>query len=84
MEEHMGKNAQTDFLFAQPSFASGIARTLDLWAQFDDYNQSETGTEADASAIASDWIVIGQDMTEALEEFDPIEQLDESEELELV
>jgi len=79
----MGKNVQTDFLFAQPSFASGVARNLDLWAQFDDYNRSENGTEADGKAIAADWLVVGQDMVEALEAFEPAEQ-HESQELELV
>lgn len=63
----MGKNVKTDFLFAQPSFASGVARTLDLWGQFDEYNVSPTPAEADANAIASDWIIVGQDMVAAIE-----------------
>jgi hypothetical protein len=62
----MGKNVQTDFLFAQPSFASGVARTLDLWGQFDEYNTSESPEEADSKAIASDWILVGQDIAEAM------------------
>jgi len=83
MEEHMGKNVQTDFLFAQPSFASGAARTLDLWGQFDDYNRSENGAEADAKAIAADWLVVGQDIVEALKASEATEH-HESRELELV
>jgi len=64
----MSKKVRTDFLFAQPSLASGIARTLDLWGQFDEYNRSETPDEADAKAIASDWIVTGQDLLDAIEQ----------------
>ena len=64
----MGKKVKTDFLFAQPSFASGAARILDLWGVLDDYNRSETPTEADAKAIAADWLVVGQDISDAIEQ----------------
>jgi hypothetical protein len=64
----MNKTVKTDFLFAQPSFASGAARLLDLWGQFDDYNGSETPAEADAKAIASDWLVVGQDIVDAIDQ----------------
>lgn len=66
----MVKKVKSDFLFAQPSFSSGVARNLDLWGQFDDYNRSETSAEADAKAIASDWLVIGQDIYDAIEQFE--------------
>jgi len=62
----MGKKVKSDFLFAQPSFASGAARTLDLWGLLDDYNISSTTVEADVKAIAADWIVVGQDLTDAM------------------
>ena len=64
----MGNKVKSDFLFAQPSFASGAARVFDLFGQFDEYNRSETPEEADAKAIASDWIVVGQDMVDAVEQ----------------
>ena len=64
----MNKRVKTDFLFAQPSLASGAARAFDLWGQFDEYNRSETPAEADAKAIASDWLVIGQDLYDAIEQ----------------
>jgi hypothetical protein len=64
---------KSDFLFAQPSFASGFARTLDLFGQFDQYNQSVTPTEADAKALAADWFVVGQDIADAIRQ----EQLQE-------
>ena len=65
----MGKKVQTDFLFARPSFGSGVARTLDLWGTFDEYNHSETPAEADATAIASDWSIVGQDLYDAIDQY---------------
>jgi hypothetical protein len=64
----MNRKVQSDFLFAQPSFVSGAGRVLDLWGQFDDYNHSETPLEADEKAIASDWLVVGQDVFAAIEQ----------------
>lgn len=63
----MNKKVETDFLFAQPSFASGAARVLDILGTFDDYNQSETPEEADGKAIAADWLMVGQDICAAIE-----------------
>jgi hypothetical protein len=67
-EEKMGNKVKSDFLFAQPSFASGAARVFDLFGQFDEYNISDTTAEADAKAIAADWIVVGQDMSDVIEQ----------------
>lgn len=63
----MNRKVKSDFLFAQPSFASGAARVFDLWGGFDEYNRSENPTEADAKAIAADWLVIGQDIADSIE-----------------
>jgi hypothetical protein len=63
----MNRKVQSDFLFAQPSLASGAARVLDLWGHFDDYNRSETPAEADAKAIAADWLLVGQDIIDSIE-----------------
>jgi len=63
----MGKKVQSDFLFAQPSFASGAARVLDLFGTFDAYNISDTTQEADAKALAVDWLIVGQELSEAIE-----------------
>ena len=54
-----------DFLFARPSFLSGVARTLDLFGQFDEYNQSTTGEIADARAMYSDWRAVGEELHSA-------------------
>jgi hypothetical protein len=55
---------RTDFLFAQPSFCSGFGRTLDLHGHYVEYNQSQTGEEADMRALVCDWLVIQQDLDE--------------------
>jgi len=67
-EGTVNKTVKTDFLFAQPSMASGAARVFDLWGQFNDYNRSDSASEADAKAIAADWLVVGQDIYSAIEQ----------------
>jgi len=59
------KDTSTDFLFAQPSRWSGLARLLDLWGKFDAYNTSESPEEADMWALFSDWRITGQDIRDA-------------------
>ena len=61
----------TDFLFASPSFLTGMARIFDLAATLErwSYNRSRTGQEADGWAIANDWAVVGQDLKAAIDEF---------------
>lgn len=71
----MVKRISSDFLFAQPSFASGAARVFDLWGKFDEYNQCETAEKADGRAIASDWLVVGQDLSDALKQNHPNAQV---------
>ena len=66
----MVNKVRTGFLYADPSFMSGWARTLDLFGQFDSYNQSLTPAEADAKALAADWIIAGQYIASALEQFE--------------
>ena len=56
----------TNFLFATPSFISGMGMAIDLGATMTQYNTSETPEEADARAIANDWLAVGNDMREAL------------------
>lgn len=60
----------SDFLFAMPSFCSGVARTVDLGGTFDAYNDSPSTEEADRRAIASDWRAVGYDLKHAMTEFD--------------
>jgi hypothetical protein len=67
----MTSRVKSDFLFAQPSFGSGVARVLDLWGRFDNYNISATPEEADSAALAADWIVVGQDICDAVKQTSP-------------
>lgn len=50
----------SDFLFAMPSFLSGMGRTLMIWEPFDRYNASKSPDEADAWALEMDAKVIGE------------------------
>jgi len=56
----------SDFLFAHPSFLSGVARSLDLGGTFDDYNASDTPKQADARAARADWLATGRDLVNAM------------------
>jgi hypothetical protein len=58
----------SDYLFAQPSFLSGMARAFDLWGQFDSYNDSPTPDLADQRALYSDWLALGIDFKAAIAE----------------
>jgi hypothetical protein len=60
---------ESDFLFAQPSWLSGVARTLDLTGQFDEYNESPNGDIADAKALFWDWRVVGHSLFGAVKAF---------------
>jgi hypothetical protein len=56
----------TDFLFAQPSLASGAGSALDLWGIFDAYNISASGQEADSKSLLNDWYLVGRDLESAM------------------
>jgi hypothetical protein len=58
---------RTDFLFAQPSFLSGLARVFDLFSTFDEYNRSPNERIADARALYSDWKIVGWDLFDEMQ-----------------
>lgn len=62
MSPYMG----SDFLFAMPSRLSGVARTLDLCGQFDEYNDSPNGEIADWLALLADWRTVGDSLVSAV------------------
>jgi hypothetical protein len=62
----MEKRYRTDFLFATPSFFSGVARVLDLGGTFDSYSSSKSPEEADSRAFNNDLSVILQDFQDAV------------------
>jgi len=59
------EEVRSDFLFAQPSFWSGLGRWLDLSGRFDSYNVSPDGEIADALALYSDWRTVGKELLRA-------------------
>ena len=59
----------SNYLFANPSFLSGAARTLDLWGTFDTYNESLTKEQADYWGLYSDWLAVGKDMLSSMETY---------------
>ena len=59
-------DVKTDFLCAGPSFASGMARCVDLFGVFDRYNTSRTPEETDAKALFADFRMTGQDLKWAI------------------
>lgn len=67
---------RTDFLFAQPSFLIGLARSVDIGGTLSahSYSESLSPTEADARALESDWAVVGQDMREGIASVEHNEQ----------
>ena len=63
----------TDNLYARPSLMEGISRIFDLgntMNQYNIYDGSLSGKEADAIAIWSDWAAIGDDFRYAIREFE--------------
>jgi hypothetical protein len=64
----------TDYLYARPSFLSGVARLFDFFGLFTRYNFSRTEEEADAKALYADWRAVGSDLAQALRQFDADEQ----------
>lgn len=58
----------SDYLFATPSFFSGVARTLDLGATFDDYNDSAKPAIADNIAVFLDLRAVGNDLAIGLDQ----------------
>lgn len=67
--KYMSNKHLTMYLFSQPSFIEGMARTLDLGDTFDTYNESRDGREADYTALRNDWIMIGEDIKSAIQQY---------------
>jgi hypothetical protein len=63
------KTISSDFLFARPSFWSGVGRLLNLWGKYDQYNTSRSIEEADMRALYSDWRITGEDVRDAWVEY---------------
>lgn len=55
------------YLFARPSFMTGTASILDFGNTLFIYNDSPNGEVADY--LANDWLLVGEDLQEAVESF---------------
>ena len=60
----------SDFLYARLSFVKGLARIMDFGNTLNEYNTSPADEEADFTAIGADWYRIGQDLHDAIEQFE--------------
>lgn len=58
------------FLFANPSFISGMARVLDLGSTLNEYNYSAYPEKADYHAVNSDWRIVGSDLRTAMARYE--------------
>ena len=63
-------------LFARPSFLEGMARVLDLGAALNIYNYDKDGNEADAKALFSDWMAVGDVIRDSMIQFAQTNDLD--------
>lgn len=63
-------NEQFGLLYAMPTFLEGVARSVDIGDTLTEYNTSENGTAADLQALRSDWLAVGNDLREAISQFD--------------
>ena len=53
-------------LAATLSFWSGVASVLDIGSTFYTYNMSKTPEEADKKSLANDWLIVGDNISQAM------------------
>jgi hypothetical protein len=63
-------NGLTDYGYAMPSFLSGMARALDLGAQFTEFNWSEDPVERDEIAVFSAFRAVGLELMAACSRYE--------------
>ncbi len=56
---------ETSFLFSRPSFLEGFGRLFDFPGTLDNYNQAPSAEDADQMALTMDWMVVGQEISQA-------------------
>lgn len=65
------------YLFARPNFLGGAAYIMDLGNTLFMFNDSPTPEAADYMALKNDWVLVGQDVQEAIDNYAaPEEQLE--------
>jgi len=50
-----------------------MARLFDFYGLYDAYNTSDSEAQADAMATFADWLVTGQDIREAVEQYERLQ-----------
>ena len=65
----MGERQTSMYLFAQPSFLTGVARLVDPFGTLDAYNTFPTEDMADFYALYSDWLAVGDEIRDAVERY---------------
>ena len=58
----------TGFLFTSPSFLTGAGTVINLAGNYYEFNTCSSGIEADEMAIEHDFRMIGQDITDIMED----------------
>jgi len=67
----MSNNGFRYYAFKLPSFFDGLANIFDLGGTLEEYySQFGNGYEEDLAALRSDWIVVGQDLRDAMATFE--------------
>jgi hypothetical protein len=61
----MSERTRTDFLFPSGSFLIGAGSVFNLAGSYFEYN--ETDGDADSRAIGADWMMVGQDIRDAMD-----------------
>ena len=56
-------------VFSEPSFFEGIGRLIDCGGTLNEYNNSQSGAEADYKALKSGWGAVGGDIRTAVLEY---------------
>jgi len=59
----------SDYLYAQSSFLTGVARIFDFSGSLTMFNEANSEAEADALGHAVDWDAVGRDLVAAFEQF---------------
>ncbi|MDO4711378.1 MAG: hypothetical protein Q4A75_05320 [Peptostreptococcaceae bacterium] len=57
-------------MFSEPSLIEGLGRLVDWGLSLNMYNDSGDAIEMDHRALRSDWIAVGDDIREAIKEYD--------------
>jgi hypothetical protein len=69
------------FLFARASTIEGVARSMDIGATLQEYNNSQSGQEADMRALSADFHAISDDLLRAIAEIAEQEKIQINDEI---